>query len=237
MTDTPKALPKSSMTFKLAPKKKRAEPKIIEFPILVPYLSKSGQLLMPKGLLPILAQTPNDINMVENALRSKRHLAIIQPQKEGKFQKGESQKQLYQIGCVGRITTFSENDDGSLYIVVKGLSRFQAQSVKSGLLQVDYAPFAADNITLQIQKPITREPLMGLLKNYLERINIDVNWSDLLNASDESLTTSLAMMCPFDANEKQAILESETLKERFDMITAFIEMSEMKHAPQNWTSH
>ena len=201
-------------------------------PSVIPYLSKSGQLLLPKGLLPILAKTPAEIRMVEKALIRKRVLGVIQPLKETK-----TQKQLYQVGCVGRITTFSENDDGSLYIILKGLKRFHAVQAKPSYLEVDYAPYNDDQIAFDGEQPKDRERLMGLLKDYFRRIDMDINWNDSTSANDESLTTSLAMMCPFDANEKQAILESTTVEERIEMITAFIEMNAMKKSPLSWTPH
>ncbi len=213
-------------------KKTRAQNRLEAIPSLIPYLSKKGQLLLPKGLLPILAKTPAEIHMVEKALRQGRILGVIQPLKETK-----TQKQLYQVGCVGRITTFSENDDGSFYLILKGLKRFTALASKSGLLQVDYRAYDDDKTAFDGDTPKDRGRLMGLLKDYFRRVNIDINWNEITSANDESLTTSLAMMCPFEANEKQAILESSTIEERIEMITAFIEMNEMKKSPQSWTPH
>ena len=201
-------------------------------PEVIPYLSKSGQLLLPKGLLPILVKDPSDIKRVEKALMKGRYLGIIQPLKELK-----DKKCLYQVGCVGRITTFSENEDGSLYLILKGIRRFVAQSSKAGMLSVDYTPYNDETVAFDGDKPSDRGRLMGLLKGYLNSVNMDINWNDITAASDESLATSLAMMCPFDANEKQAILESRTIKERIEMITAFIEMSTIKKSPLDWMPH
>ena len=201
-------------------------------PEVIPYLSKSGQLLLPKGLLPILVKDSSDIKRVEKALMKGRYLGIIQPLKELK-----DKKCLYQVGCVGRITTFSENEDGSLYLILKGIRRFVAQSSKAGMLSVDYTPYNDETVAFDGDKPSDRGRLMGLLKGYLNSVNMDINWNDITAASDESLATSLAMMCPFDANEKQAILESSTIKERIEMITAFIEMSTIKKSPLDWMPH
>tara|TARA_R110002095_G_scaffold26036_1_gene26506 strand:- start:250 stop:954 length:705 start_codon:yes stop_codon:yes gene_type:complete len=205
-------------------------------PAVLPYLSKRGQLLLPKGLLPILVKEPSDIAMVEKALMKERYLGVIQPLKELK-----SKKCLHQVGCVGRITTFSENEDGSLYLILKGIRRFVAQSVvessKTVMLHVDYSPYDDEHLAFDGEKPSDRGRLMGILKGYLNSVNMDINWNDITSASDESLATSLAMMCPFDANEKQAILESSTIKERIDMITAFIEMSTIKKSPLDWMPH
>ncbi|HBN22078.1 MAG TPA: hypothetical protein DD412_02420 [Holosporales bacterium] len=204
----------------------------VVIPAVIPYLSKSGQLLLPKGLLPILVKEPEDIKMVEKALMKGRYLGIIQPLKELK-----DKKCLYQVGCVGRITTFSENEDGSLYLILKGIRRFVAKASKAGLLHVDYSPYDDERVAFDGDKPSDRGRLMGLLKGYLNSINMEINWNDITAASDESLATSLAMMCPFEANEKQAILESSTIKERIEMITAFIEMSTIKKSPFDWMPH
>ena len=199
---------------------------------VIPYLSKRGQLLLPKGLLPLLVKTPADIHMVKKALTQGRLLGIIQPLKETK-----TQKQLYRVGCVGRITTFSENEDGSLYIVLKGIKRFSALAEQSSILKVDYTPYIHDKTSFKKTTSKKRPYLVEILKSYLSRLSMDINWKDITNADDESLTTSLAMMCPFDATEKQAILESVSLDERFEMLTAFIEMSEIQQSPHSWKTH
>lgn len=201
-------------------------------PTVIPYLSKSGQLLLPKGLLPILVKAPEDIKMVEKALMKGRYIGIIQPQKELK-----NKKCLYPVGCVGRITTFSENEDGSLYLILKGIRRFSAEATKDGLLHVDYSLYDDERVAFDGDKSSDRGRLMGLLKGYLNSVNMDINWNDITTASDDSLATSLAMMCPFEASEKQAILESSTIKERIEMITAFIEMSTIKKSPLDWMPH
>ena len=204
----------------------------LALPKTIPFLSKSGQLLLPKGLLPVLIKIPADIYMVEHALRFKRYIGIIQPLKEFK-----TQKELYAIGCVGRITTFSENEDGSLYIIIKGIQRFRAMSQEGAFLKVDYDLYHQDRTTLETSVSQGRDRLMGLLKTYFNSIHMDINWSDINEASDETLTTSLAMVCPFEAREKQAILESKTVEERLEMITAFIELTEMKKSPVSGLPH
>lgn len=141
------------------------------------------------------------------------------------------------MGCVGLITTFSENEDGGFYLILKGIRRFIAKRSKEGLLHVDYTPYDDEQIAFDGDTPSDRGRLMGLLKGYLNSVNMEINWNDITAASDESLATSLAMMCPFEANEKQAILESSTIKERIDMITAFIEMSTLKRSPLDWMPH
>lgn len=230
MTLQKKLSPK--LNFPILGKVTKIDAEKIIIPAVIPYLSKSGQLLLPKGLLPILVKAPKDIKAVEKALMQGRYLGIIQPLKEFK-----DKKCLYQVGCVGRITTFSENEDGSLYLILKGIRRFFAKSSKDGLLHVDYSPYDDDRVAFDGDKPSERGRLMELLKGYLNSVNMEINWNDITAASDESLATSLAMMCPFDANEKQAILESSTINERIEMITAFIEMSTIKKSPLDWMPH
>ncbi|NCP61791.1 MAG: hypothetical protein GW748_01145 [Alphaproteobacteria bacterium] len=230
MTLQKKLSPK--LNFPILGKVTKIDAEKVIIPAVIPYLSKSGQLLLPKGLLPILVKAPKDIKAVEKALMQGRYLGIIQPLKEFK-----DKKCLYQVGCVGRITTFSENEDGSLYLILKGIRRFLAKSSKDGLLHVDYSPYDDDRVAFDGDKPSERGRLMELLKGYLNSVNMEINWNDITAASDESLATSLAMMCPFDANEKQAILESSTINERIEMITAFIEMSTIKKSPLDWMPH
>lgn len=197
---------------------------------IIPYIAKSGQLLLPQGLLPIVITTPAEIKAVETALKKKRLIGIIQPESQGT-------DGLYKTGCLGKITTFAENEDGSLYLIVKGICRFKVLDSKEHLLHVDYDDYQDENINFDSQNPKNRTKLLKILKGYLDRIDIDIDWDDVVNASDGSLSTSLAMMCPFEPNEKQAILESNSIQERLEIITAVIELDEMKKLSNSWRTH
>lgn len=204
----------------------------LTLPKNIPFLAKSGQLLLPKGLLPILVKTPSDLQMISYALKNGQYLGVIQPLKEL-----PTQKELYAIGCLGRITTFSENEDGSAYIILKGIQRFRAVQQVGPLLRVEYDMYREDLSGVDARVSQGRDRLMGLLKNYFNSIQLEINWTDIREASDETLATSLAMVCPFEAREKQALLESKSVEDRLEMITALIELNAIKSSTLSGLPH
>lgn len=193
-----------------------------ELPQVIPFISATGVVLLPGGLLPYHVQKPAEIKIIDRALAQNRHIGVIQP----KSMEGDK-KILFRMGCLGKITTFTEGTDGTYFIVVQGISSFSIQEEqKRGMLRVNYLENA---LTGEPNTPRDRLKLLNLLKDYLNRNAISVNWEDVITASDESLVTSLAMMCPFNATEKQAILESQSLRERYHMLTAFMEVSQLRN--------
>jgi len=191
-----------------------------ELPQIISFISASGVVLLPGGLLPYHTQKAEDLKSIDQALTQNRYIGIIQPKKT------EKNKQiLFRTGCLGKITTFTEGSDGSYFVIIHGMSSFSIQEEqKKGKLNVNYLETSLTGEPT----PLDRLKLLNLLKDYLTRNAISINWEDVISASDESLVTALAMMCPFNATEKQAILESQSLSERFHMLTAFMEMSHLR---------
>lgn len=193
-----------------------------ELPQIIPFISASGVVLLPGGLLPFHAQKASDLKIIDQALAKDRHIGIVQPMRID----GEK-KILFRTGCLGKITTFTEGSDGSYFLIISGVTSFSIlEEQKRNRLQVNYL-----DLTLKDEQsaPYDRIKLLNLLRDYLTRHKMSVNWDDVIAASDESLVTSLAMMCPFHATEKQAILESQSLSERFHMLTAFMEVSQLRN--------
>jgi Lon protease-like protein len=203
------------------------------FPCSIPYVAQAGQLLLPKGLLPILVKEPREMKAVEAAMKQDRYLGIVQPKSQEANTFNAGSLALYQVGCLGRITTFAENEDEGYYLIIKGLRRFRVLNAKAnphsqGLLPVNYEDYSHDDKVSNEEMPKARNRLLSLLKGYFQALNMDIDWKAIFAASNESLVVSLAMMCPFDPAEKQAILESKSLNERLNMITALIEMEGIK---------
>jgi uncharacterized protein len=192
-----------------------------ELPQVISFISASGVVLLPGGLLPYHAKKASEIKTIDQAMTQNRYIGIVQPRStEG------DKKILFGTGCLGKITTFTEGADGSYFLIIHGMSSFSIQEEqKKGKLHVNYLD---ENLKSEPNTPLDRMKLLNLLKDYLNRNGISINWDDVISASDESLVTSLAMMCPFNATEKQAILESQSLRERFHMLTAFMEVSQLR---------
>jgi len=136
---------------------------------------------------------------------------------------------VYPIGCAGRITSFSETDDGRYLITLTGVCRFETVRelpIVRGYRRVDasWERFASD-----LEEPgpalFDRARLVEGLRTYFKIQGISANWDAIETTPDERLVTSLAMICPFEPSEKQALLECASLSERASMMIAIIEMS------------
>jgi hypothetical protein len=162
--------------------------------------------------------------MFDDAMASNRLIGMIQPCDECS---GEETPKIYETGCVGRVTSFNETDDGRYLVTLSGLIRFDVtRELPAGsyrLVEPDYARFAEDMD--EDKGEIDRERLVKVLNAYFEANSIEGDWEAIEQTSDERLVTSLAMICPLGAPEKQALLESMTLTERAEALTAIMEMA------------
>jgi Lon protease-like protein len=136
---------------------------------------------------------------------------------------------VYRTGCVGRITAFSETDEGHYLLTLSGIARFdvcEELPLQNGYRRVraDWRPYAAD-LGEGDDAPIDRDRLLTMLKSYFKLHGLSADWDAVRQTPDERLVTSLAMICPFEPSEKQALLEAPTLAERAQVMTAIIEMA------------
>ncbi len=126
------------------------------------------------------------------------------------------QPEIERVGCAGRIIAFEETDDGRYQVTLSGLIRFkitQELPVDSGgfrLVQPDFAPFATDIAQPNFALP-GRARFIATLKGYFEARNASVDWNAIDAMQDRQLVVSLAMLCPFSPDEKQALLECRDL--------------------------
>jgi Lon protease-like protein len=202
------------------------DPTFDQLPEIVPIFPLTGVLLLPRGKLPLNVFEPRYLAMTEDALSGNRMIGIIQPSDP---QSRASVPPVYPIGCAGRITSFSETDDGRYLITLTGVCRFETVRelpIVRGYRRVDvsWERFAAD---LEESGPalFDRARLVEGLKTYFKIQGISANWDAIDSTPDERLVTSLAMICPFEPSEKQALLECGSLSERASMMVAIIEMS------------
>jgi len=202
------------------------DPTIDQLPEIVPIFPLTGVLLLPRGKLPLNVFEPRYLAMTEDALSGNRMIGIIQPSDP---LSRASVPPVYPIGCAGRITSFSETDDGRYLITLTGVCRFETVRelpIVRGYRRVDvsWERFAAD---LEESGPalFDRARLVEGLKTYFKIQGISANWDAIDSTPDERLVTSLAMICPFEPSEKQALLECGSLSERASMMVAIIEMS------------
>ena len=204
-----------------------------DLPRTLPIFPLQGVLLLPRGRLPLHVFEPRYVNMMQDALAGDRIIGMIQPRR-AEEQSAEDHPDVYETGCAGRITSFSETDDGRFFLTLTGLCRFaviKELPVLRGYRRViaDYDRFA-DDLAEDGATRIDRARLMLALSGYLQVQGISADWDTIKETSDERLITALSMLCPFQPNEKQALLECPTLQERGRVMTALIEMALIGHA-------
>ncbi len=204
-----------------------SHPGIEGLPATLPIFPLPGALLLPRGRLPLNVFEPRYLNMVSDALGRGRVIGIIQPS-EPTGQPVSDSARLYGTGCVGRIVAFAETEDGRFLITLAGMVRFRSAREISPLhgyrrVSADYAPFR-DDLDEDTGRLPDRVAFLDLVRQYFQARRIDADWKALENATDEALVTSLAMICPFAAGEKQALLEASGLANRGDVLTTLLEI-------------
>lgn len=198
--------------------------RVAALPATLPVFPLTGVLLLPRGRLPLNVFEPRYLNMTEDALGAGRLIGMIQPRRPD-----EPAPELYEVGCAGRITQFAETDDGRFLITLTGVCRFAVAEEIAGTrgyrrVLADWSRFGAD---LEVGEALTidRPQLLGRLKRYFESEGISADWNTIKATPDERLVTTLAMICPFKANEKQALLEAGSLPARAELLLALLDMA------------
>lgn len=204
-----------------------------DLPDVIPVFPLAGALLLPRGQMPLNIFEPRYVAMVDDALAGRRLIGMIQPDPA---QRGsEANPKLYQIGCIGRLTQFGETGDGRYLIELTGIARFEIAeelSVATPYRQcrVTYAPFADDFIARKGEDAVDRKALLAALASFLKANDLKADWEGIENAPNEALVNALAMMSPYGAAEKQALLEAPDLKTRAEILVAVtqIELAKAK---------
>lgn len=182
-------------------------------------------LLLPRARLPLHIFEPRYLAMLDDALKTpERLIGMVQPAK-GPDGQGRG---LYQIGCAGRVTQFSETEDGRYMITLSGISRFRVMEEIEGFTpyrraRVNWSGFERDRGQEEADPQFDRESLMRLLARYFEARQLNTDWDTLRGADDELLINSLAMLLDFDPEDKQALLEAPCLTTRRETLMGLIE--------------
>lgn len=192
----------------------------IELPHELPIFPLGGALLLPRAHLPLNIFEPRYIQMINDSLRGHRMIGMVQPQ---------NGKDLYSIGCAGRIVSFEEIDDGRFLITLMGVSRFKIENEIAESTPYRKATVSWDDYKTDFQAQncpgIKKEEFLSLLKCYFENHGLSADWDLIKNTPDEKLISALSMICPFDNREKQALLESPCCESRATLMTTLLEMA------------
>ncbi len=206
----------------------------ILLPAVVPIFPLSNVLLLPCAKLPLNIFEPRYLDMVDYALGHDRLIGMVQPREQGN-EGITSTPPVYEMGCMGRITSFNETGDGRYGITLLGISRFtiieeieqEPGSAQNGeetfefrdfrLAHVNYETFIEDLNDAKIDADKRRD-LLKSIKAYLQANDIEADWGTIADAADYALITSLTMLCPFTASEKQALLECNDIHQRSELL-------------------
>jgi len=199
-------------------------------PRILPIFPLSGVLLLPGGQLPLNIFEPRYLAMVRDALAGERMIGMVQPRDPTKDVEAADigAADVYNIGCAGRITAFSETPDDRNLITLTGIIRFEIEHELPSIdgyrrVTADYSRFQGD--LDDEENGIDRDHLFTVLGAYFDATGIEGDWAAIKKTESVLLVTSLAMVCPFDGAEKQALLEAQTLRERVAAMTTIMELA------------
>lgn len=198
-----------------------------DLPDTIPVFPLTGALLLPRSRLPLHIFEPRYLAMIEDCMKTRaRLIGMIQPC-EGP---DGNRKRLHAIGCAGRLTAFSETEDGRYMITLSGVSRYRIKREVEGFTpyrraEVDWAGFERDLDGPERDAGFDRGAFLDLLKRYFAAQDLSTDWSSLREAGDELLINSLSMLCPLSGEDKQALLEAPSLGTRRETLTTLMEFA------------
>jgi Lon protease-like protein len=211
-----------------------------DLPEVIPMFPLPGALLLPRGQMPLNIFEPRYIAMVDHALASgHRLIGMIQP--DSARPGPEDRPALFTVGCVGRITQLAESGDGRYLMQLTGIGRFRIEeelAVTTPFRQcrVSFARYADDFIARKGEDEVDREAVLRALSDFLKANNLKADWEGIESAPNEALVNALAMMSPYGAAEKQAMLEAPDLKTRAEILVAITEIELAKNKTEGETS-
>ena len=201
--------------------------KTTDLPNVLPVFPLPGALLLPRARLPLNLFEPRYLQMFDDALKTDaRLIGMVQPNEVA----GRDGNGLHMIGCAGRITQFSETEDGRYMMTLGGVSRFRVVKEVEGFspyrkCEVNWDGFDRDLGDVEQDVVFDRKPFLNQLNKYFEAKGLSADWETLEEAEDELLINSLSMMMDFEPEDKQALLEAPSLSTRRETLVTLIEYS------------
>ena len=188
---------------------------MINLPNKIPVFPLSNFIIFPKIAVPLNIFEPRYLKMIDDAMKGTKMIGMIQPKKLN-----QNIPSLYDIGCAGKITSYSETDDGRYLIVLSGISRFKIiQELNTEKLyrecKVNFNDFKIDLIEQQKEiKLFDLELIFKKLKTLFDKYGHIINWKELESQSLNQTINTISMASPFSLEEKQVLLEALNINER-----------------------
>jgi len=220
------------------------DPSFEQLPETLPIFPLSDVILLPGGKLPLNVFEPRYLAMIFDALAGHRMIGMVQPMQPGGYAGDgiavdDGKPKVHRIGCAGRIVSFNETEDGRLLLALSGVCRFEIgrelDLAHGGYRRVSslFAPYRADLDHADEMVELDRERLMAALAAFFRNRNLSTDWDAVKQAADANLVTSLSMVLPFGAAEKQALLEAADSEARAKLLIAFLEMNAFGQPPES----
>ena len=199
--------------------------KKVDLPAQIPVFPLSNFIIFPKATVPLNIFEPRYIDMINDSMKSSKTVGMIQPKSSTS---GNNVPELHEVGCLGKITSFKETEDGRYLIELKGLIRFEnikelKTEKKYRILNVSYENFIQD---LKSEKEDLKfsdlELIFKDLKSLFEKRGFIINWKALEKQSLDETINALAMASPFSLEEKQVLLEAKNLDMRKNKIAEIL---------------
>ena len=203
---------------------------ITDLPDIIPIFPLPGALLLPRARLPLHLFEPRYLQMLDDCLKTPgRVIGMVAP-REVPLAHASGEVRLHAIGCAGRLTAFSETEDGRYMVSLTGISRFRIGEEVEGFTpyrraRVNWVPFARDLGVAETDEEFDRDEFMDLLMRFFDAMELSTDWSSLKEAETELLINSLSMLCPFSPEDKQALLEAPSLQTRRETMVTLIEFA------------
>ncbi len=200
---------------------------LADLPETIPVFPLPGALLLPRARLPLHIFEPRYLAMLDDTLKTRtRLIGMVQPYDVP----NSDETRLHSIGCAGRLTAFSETEDGRYMITLSGVSRFRIKREVEGFepyrrCDVEWEDFRRDLGLAEHDTSFDRSEFLGLLRRFFEDQSLSADWSSLSEADDELLINSMSMLCPFQPEDKQALLEAPSLSTRRETLVTLMEFA------------
>lgn len=200
-----------------------------DLPKVLAVLPLRGAVLLPRALLPLPVLDVNHLAAMMAALQGEQILGLVQPSVIPSESGGELN--FFSVGTAAQVIDINEISEEKWVITLKGICRFDIiEEVKSEsplrTVSVSYHNYEND-LVQETDLNIDRVRLGQALKPYFQLLDVTPNWDEINQISNEKLINTLTLVCPLEPNEKQAVLECQTLKEQSQVMTALIEMANM----------
>ena len=193
------------------------------FPNKIAVFPLSNAIFFPRTILPLNIFEDRYIQLVNDCMKENRMFGMVQPKN-----KSGISPEVYNIGCLGKITSFSETGDKRFIITLSGIIRFRIQSeIKKEKLyrnfEVDYSEFLSDLEEKENQNfNYDKKDLLNKIKNFFQKINYPIDYEELAELNLDQLASTVSMISPFSIEEKQKLIETINIKDKIKALDEII---------------